>query len=361
MSKIEIYIHIGTHKTGTSTIQTFLINNKEALNKENIFFLGRFRKQVTKISEDRNYTKEHLTKLETKLKEKLSEISEIRDPSKTATFIISNEKLSGNKRNGYKNAEEVASCLNQLLSIFEEKAKIILYLRRQDDFLESLYAQRIYNGQTYSFDEFLDQWDENSFSWERLVRSYEKVFGREQLIVKRYHKDFLPEPSSIIQSFGKIVNSSVLKNFSGTYSTNRGFSHSSLKLLNLVGPNLQDQELKVFKKLLRRSNPKSVFKNYTLLKPSDRKKIIERYHNGNSWVAENYFPSSNGQLFPEDIIEDRTYVDEIDLEKLATSFTKISLELEEELQEANKRIDELERKKNWPLKFALRVKSLLMG
>src|SRR5690625_1455339 len=80
---------------------------------------------------------------------------EMGDESFSGNYILSNEKFAGDKMVGYKNTPVIAETVFKALEPLDVNVKIIVFLRRQDDFLESTYAQRIYSGSTLTFEEFL--------------------------------------------------------------------------------------------------------------------------------------------------------------------------------------------------------------
>src|SRR5690625_7783419 len=106
------------------------------------------------------------------------------DESFSGNYILSNEKFAGDKMVGYKNTPVIAETVFKALEPLDVNVKIIVFLRRQDDFLESTYAQRIYSGSTLTFEEFFKNFDTSHFHWDELVDSYadrseERSVGKE--------------------------------------------------------------------------------------------------------------------------------------------------------------------------------------
>ena len=63
-------------------------------------------------------------------------------------FVTSWEGFSGNPRLAYQNANAVASMLRESTKSLD--VRIIVYLRRQDEFVESMYTQTIHEGGSFA-------------------------------------------------------------------------------------------------------------------------------------------------------------------------------------------------------------------
>lgn len=138
----KIYIHIGLHKTGTTTLQKQLFPACEGLNYIQRPALRRAIYSVT--TEDPVY----FDKVKVR-KELLSQVTESR-PN-----LISRECLSGSLGAGIikRGLDNRSSILNNLQAAVPE-ANIILVIRRQDDFARSLYRQYLKLGGTERIEQF---------------------------------------------------------------------------------------------------------------------------------------------------------------------------------------------------------------
>src|SRR5690625_5570114 len=70
-----------------------------------------------------------------------------------------------------------------------------------------MYTQSIHLGDSHSFEEFINGFDESAFDWESILESYSEWFGKDRIIARRYHKAFLrsEEHTSELQSRGHLV------------------------------------------------------------------------------------------------------------------------------------------------------------
>ena len=76
-------------------------------------------------------------------------------------FAMSSEGFFGNLFKDYYNSEWISEFLSKVSAGFD--VRIIVYLRRQDFFIESLYTQMIHQGESYSFLDFVVNYDALSF------------------------------------------------------------------------------------------------------------------------------------------------------------------------------------------------------
>jgi len=131
----KVYIHIGTHKTGTTTIQNFMRANREFLNINNCNFIeipSELDRQMAWLD---NYHNDDL------INEAKNYFIKTINNKKN---IISSEGLVGTYLQAYTNSSFIAHFLYEVFKDYD--VTIILYLRRQDEFFESLYTQHIHEG-----------------------------------------------------------------------------------------------------------------------------------------------------------------------------------------------------------------------
>lgn len=338
MAKNTLYLHIGTHKTGSTMIQKTLEDERN-FKDEGIVYLDRYKPPVIEISERGHNNTEVLNNFIKKIAADIEPYAN----SKNLKFIISNEKLAGNKRIGYKNALDVAGSMKNILGNFDWEIKVVVYFRRQDDFIESLYSQRIYNGSPETFQNFIDQLDERSFCWEDVADAYAEHFGKENILVRRYHRQYLPHLDSIIQDFGKTIESSALQEFRDESSYNEGFSNSALKVIELINPHLDREKQKSIKKLFRKEDQKRAFHTYALFSYDQRTELLERYEESNARLAKKYLGIESGKLFPQIEEEYKQQANaEVNNQDLSVNFALAFHHLYTETKALNDRISRLE-------------------
>lgn len=322
-----LYLHIGTWKTGSTTLQFYLNHFKQKLKKENIYYLSGSDKIVTddriirKFKEiNIDYVKESRQKFEQILS---------RYNDSNASFVSSAEEFSGDPFTGYKNGHLVAEMLRRITKGLDLDVQIIIYLRRQDDFFESLYTHSIYLGKSHSFEEFLNSFDDNSFQWLNIVDAFSDRFGKKNITVKRFHKKYLPNKNSLVQGFGKTIGSRLLENFNETAPRNTSYSRDMLELMRVVNQDF-GLEGKKIRKLFRASDRRKYFEKFSFFSPDERLKFYENYQDSNNKIAIDYLADEENELFPlPEISSNPPAYPGLDLERVIVSFAQVLQHIDE--------------------------------
>lgn len=139
----KLYIHIGTGKTGTTSIQSTLYNSREYLRACGVKYADSGRNGINHHALCFNsfayrtgrLSKEHLKSNFDKLRQELK-------VTNCERIVVSSEDYPG------LDSAEVSELINYFSDLAE--VHVIVYLRRQDLFLESWYAQIIKAGEIQS-------------------------------------------------------------------------------------------------------------------------------------------------------------------------------------------------------------------
>lgn len=293
----KLFLHIGTHKTGTSYIQKILNSKKNELSKENIIYLQQFPESFNLMCI--NHIDEKI------IGECKKYLSTLIEPSfKNSSYVMSFEGFSGDLLQGYKNASIIAETLKQILEDFD--VYIIVYLRRQDTFYESAYTQLIQQGESYCFEDFIKRYDSSSFNWYLLLSSYADYFGKNKLIVKIYDKENITS-SNLIKSFAEIIESKTLMNSDSEEKSNIGYDRASLEMARICNPYLDKNGRRLMRNILQSSGARVPFQQYNYLTTSKRKSLLDQYKNSNELVRCNYFGGGTENLFSENICQSIDY------------------------------------------------------
>lgn len=294
----KLFLHIGLHKTGTSSIQESLIQNKDNLVKEGILYPNHI-----KIFDNILNTDFFNIKLADKCATELENISKSKKNT-IKKIIISNEAFSGNPFDGYKKLKIIVKYLSKISEKFE--TKIILYLRRQDKLIESLYIQSIKDGKTALFNDFIKTLKYDSLNWSNYIKIWMQHFSKNQLIIRMYDKKKFKD-GNIVTDFACALESKSLKNDITFYEENKGYSQASLEIAQMLNQYLNGYEKRYVRYFLEKIDTKKRHISYTFYTYKERQKVLS------------YFKKCNAELlikFPH--ICSREYFD-IDCEKIGTN------------------------------------------
>ncbi|RVV97621.1 hypothetical protein EKE94_13910 [Mesobaculum littorinae] len=178
-----LYLHIGTHRTATTSIQRFLLRNFDALIAEGCllpFRKPRHFEMINAIFAGQRTIADAAARM--------NERADSKAPVDITKLVVSDEDI----------------CMRKDLSLLGEfrehfDVKVIYSLRRQDLWLESWYFQNIkwqWNPALShcTFDEFLARRDQ--FHWihyDGYVRHLEEVFGAENVAINVFEKEQMPD------------------------------------------------------------------------------------------------------------------------------------------------------------------------
>jgi hypothetical protein len=304
MKKI-LYIHIGTGKTGTSSIQNFLSENQKNGRLSKHFntrycFSGRLDiNNINNILLCKNYERGN-EKTQELINANIRELRKEIYQSSEQLFIISSEYFPGNTQ------DEIHELVNTVSDICQ--VKIIVYLRRQDDFLWSWYAQVVkknnmfldiyeLKNKIYKGPQQVLNYETNLIKWENIVRI-------ENILVNIYDRNNFKENSIYFNFFHNLNIDLYMKKMIVPEEVNLSLQCEQICLIRTLIPYVSewnDEQLKMLQK------PLNIPFLYTksLLSPRERKEILNDFRQHNEFVARRYLNQEN--LFDENIEDEDTW------------------------------------------------------
>ncbi|MEO0736849.1 MAG: hypothetical protein AAFZ35_08580 [Cyanobacteria bacterium J06649_12] len=185
---VRVYLHIGTAKTGTTTLQRFLCKNEKVLSDLGYLYPKSGRPANNPIahynlanaigSDSRLYNRH--TGQWTDVSNQFLELHQEIEQKNLSRVIISCESFSRNPKELEK--------LQQELSRYE--VKILVYLRKQEKFLLSAYIESIKQGSYLSFQEYIDK-KLDLVNYYDLLSLWSSLFGKDNLIIRIFEQDKL--------------------------------------------------------------------------------------------------------------------------------------------------------------------------
>jgi len=175
---MTLFIHIGSHKTGTTSLQSFISVNRDAFKSAGLAYLT-FGLHAPAANEFATLVAENEgEKMAAAIQLMKNQKADAPDSLISAEnlFSVSPATFSMAVRNGL--IEE------------GEKIKIICYVRRQDEYLESLYLQRLRNGRTKA-------------SVGKFVNNRMKLGRGKYTLVLDAWKDAFPEAEIVVRIYEK--------------------------------------------------------------------------------------------------------------------------------------------------------------
>lgn len=263
----QLYIHVGTGKTGTSAIQDFLFANKEVLAKEDDL------KYIESGLLDNNhhflcFNYFRSSKQYNKVYEELENLKNEILNSRCSRFIISSEYFPGLTQ------EEVEFYINFLKDICD--INIIVYFRRPDKYAESWYAQNFKVGRVNeTFGNLVVRLVRGgTLNYRHHVEKWSRHIGKDNVYVRAYQRSRLTN-MNVIDDFLSIFSlhdkyQSLIRSYSHQKVTNPSTSSEQIALVSGIAPFIEKKIALKIAKPLGKSDFKHCFltnfERYLLLK-----------------------------------------------------------------------------------------------
>lgn len=287
-----VYLHAGTSKTGTSSIQNFMAGNIRILWRSCSCLYPNLKGRHLLNGNFINHMSIFNACDEKTIMSKIRQAVAFSKKNGKQKLVLSAESLFESR--------EGPVLAKKILSIPDVSLKVIVYLRRQDTWLESAWKQW-----GYKISENRDIYDyiqKRDCNWYTRLKSWEEAVGKERLIVRCYEKEQLPE--GLIADFLKITG---IDYHAHTWIEQddlfKGFQRDVMEILFLnkdFCDGVSDNRLQgFFERNLDESFQKESFKSYSFLSPSDRIQILEKYEASNRNIALEFLKRENGILFTE--------------------------------------------------------------
>ena len=286
-----LFIHIGTHKTGTSALQRFFFNNQESLSRFNV----RYPQSGIPNGQFAHHDLAHSTR--SKRNDDIwSQLNQEIEPHSGFTHVVSSESFW--KADPVRVRERC-----EMLG----PTKIIAYLRRQDNFFESLYKHHIKLGGRISFEAFLAK-RKKLGNYMSVLERWDSSFGSENMIVRLY--ETATGTIDIIDDFLRLLNISEDAEFTRPARVNSSPRAEVVSLLRAANQIDAFNSNGAFARL-RRRNP-AYARSGDLLNSYQRSAIVSNFEECNREIARRYpessFPTPGNGVRPVWPIESDEYV-----------------------------------------------------
>ncbi len=317
-----VYLAIGTAKVGTTAVQSFLRENEKNLEKQGYCYpfmdLGLEGRVFNRNAHFLIYAAEDVADREEK-KEKIAQVREsgfqILDglAKEFPNIIISDELIwqrSSKKPGFWKNVKaqfEKIGC----------DVKIIVYLRRQDLFIQSFWRQSVkaMSRLEKTFEECIGngKFDYYPLDYYQQLCKIQTSLGKENMIVRVYENDqFEGEEHSIFSDFLKYVGVQMTDEFTKDFtqedfkSSNIGLEGNYLEIKRLLNgvPEYKDMEDFMRNPIYLANCYQMGLKLHSkvgMFSYEEQLEYMQQFDEGNRKVAKEFLGRKDGKLFYEPI------------------------------------------------------------
>lgn len=352
-----LYIHIGTPKTGTTSLQHFCTENAK-LFEEQAYCYPIFPHKFKYINIMRNgFFLSYKGYDENKNRNQMEEAKFFRQGmdfildnfQKFDNIILSDEAIwnvvfKRGKTDLWERLKKEADEHDYVI-------KVVVYLRRQDSLATSWWNQKIKIGKRVyskdSWENFVKDPTKFELEYYDSLKFIERFVEKENIIVRRFGRQYFKN-GSIFEDFIDAVGMRYSSHFvisEGQRNVSLvGNTHEIKRILNTI-PDLRDQDNKFFRSIvIDMSEQRPDLKKETMFSPEEALKFMEQYREGNRKIMKEYF-GKDEDLFDMDFSKNQKWVlDYKEMEKDIIQFMgRAIIELRKENKDLKKRVKETER------------------
>ncbi|HDY92152.1 MAG TPA: hypothetical protein ENH67_05735 [Pseudoalteromonas sp.] len=293
----KVILHIGTEKTGTTSIQHLMSHNRQALLAKGVLYpnLGARKDAhfdlVNSVHPLDNGGRHMeflgpVTQPSCFLWDKLEEcINE--HPNKT--IVLSAEHFSSRLR------EKALKYINDFFNKLDIKPEIIIYLRPQADYIESSYSTEIKAGSPKVFKKVMEQYQSQAFRYDykQLIDLWADFFSKDSIKIIPYEKSSIGDDIRL-----NFLSNIGVKDISGLNLSkaklNEKWSNPMLEFARLANARMKDitgqERLNFFAFAQELIDTKLAIKHTQLMTEEQYKEVVSFYRVSNDALCKEYLP-----------------------------------------------------------------------
>lgn len=303
---MDCWLHIGTDKTGSTSIQEFLRDNCEMLRAQGYYvplLLGRGKQSALllytmKASRlgDENHVWRH-----SRFKDPLTFHAEVKRRLAREMASVDAPAVIMSAEGLHRRSPEAILRLKALLEPWFSKIYVVIYLRSQATYVLSQYQQEVRSGKTPSLEEYLlSRLHRNDYDYHAKLQRWADVFGREAVRPRLFERSRFVDGSLIcdflatigIEDRAWVVEEAPRKASLDSESVALLSNYNAELFSGLPLKQADALRLRLIKLLVARASGEKL-----VLPEGWRDRIMERWHPTNAKVAKDWFGRADGRLF----------------------------------------------------------------
>jgi len=308
-----LYIHIGTPKTGTSSIQNFLVLNEETMKKHGICHPRMeldFPKEKYKSRRNGHFLvyRSENTGMQKKYEEEniyQNGFEIIKNEAKTYKKIVITDEAIWYRQNHRKDFWESVKKDAETVGC---SLKVIVYLRRQDLYMQALWNQSVkwYPRITNTFQEFLrsDAVKVHNMDYYEKLCHIANIIGKENLTVRSFEKNiFIKSKNGIYQDFLNAIDEPMKNDYLiPEENKNDSISGNFIEIKRLMNQVPEYQQMTDFLcEPVKCANEIVFTEPVSYYQYEEQIKFLQQFQKSNESVAKEFLGRENGVLFEEPV------------------------------------------------------------
>lgn len=299
-NKPKLYLHIGMGKTGTTALQEFFWDNRKILSDYGVSY-----PEYCVVSSAHHRLSPHVPEF-LKNTWKFEPVNDWAPKLRTmgaSKMLLSSELIAWAK------PEIIHEFCEELKRWFD--VYVVLYLRRQDNLVMAGYNQQIKAGTQKKGIGSVLETQINRFNYENMMAPWVENLGKEKLIVRPYERQQFYNGDIRLDFLYHVFGISAYDNFNiENKNSNPRLSYAAMEYKRRINGLFDDVKVSSrFNEVLLEYSARtddsstSIYTSSSILSPSDRLCILDKYKDMNCRIAKDYLGREDGVLFYDKIPE----------------------------------------------------------
>lgn len=346
-----LYLHIGTPKTGTSMIQYFMAKNRRVLRKKGYSYPD-FGFSFEGIGKNRNAHFLAHKYYDEKNNRLLDQEKELREKGMERLFkqleshnnvVLSDEHIW----TGYSPIENFWEDLYQKITSAGHVLKVVVYLRRQDLFIQSYWAQQVKEVSRESFPKYIKakRYEKSHLHYDEELDKIAAVIGQDNMLVRVYEKgQYYGDSGNLIADFLHAIGLELTEEYKASEAVvNGSISGDCLEVKRILNkmPEFRDRKnflIPIMQTVSAKEGKSSDYSRAACFEEGQKEIFIQQYEEGNKIVAKKYLHKESGILFEEKAELEENKVKPYTKDELVLACGELLLEMEERLERSKEKM-----------------------
>lgn len=355
-----LYLHIGTPKTGTTSIQYFLEDNQKIFLDKGYCFpdMGYEYFEIARKNRNAHFLFDCIYHTEDKQKYEKAKKERSEGIKKLIDYLDSYDNVILSDENVWIHFQKIENFWEELKDALEEHGhsiKVIVYLRRQDTYIRSYYTEMVKSlHQRRTFVDYINTDTPALIGSDYLstVDLIASVIGQENVMVRPFERNQLLN-GDLYADFLNCLGLSLTDEFNCTIPTrNETIAGEYIQVKQILNSNPDFARRRSFFRPLAEASmlhceKKADYRRATLFPDNNPSQYLEQYEEGNKILAKKYLNREDGILFYE-APKSEEGLEPYTTEELVLTCGDLILELKRELDEAREEIEKLKKMHSSP-------------
>lgn len=271
----QIWLHIGSPKTGTTSLQGFLNDNqKQLLDETQVNFMKTGRAHIAHNELAAATRSGEVARF-------FDQAAKEADALPDAQHIITSEQLF--------HPFTSRKLVNDVPDHIKSRVKVICYIRRQDNYLEALYKQFLKNNRIQPNRQSFLAKSQKHARYLDILNAYGRTFGAENVVLRPFARDRLIG-GDVVLDFAEQLGIEILPSMSlNKTMANKTFSAEVSETLALLGEVTDFNIREVIRELIAIDHPGTI-KTRDVFTRAERLQLLEKLAAENRSLVRQYMP-----------------------------------------------------------------------